>query len=455
VTTTLITSLPRPDVAEPALWRFPPMNSHRLPSGLGVLLYDVPGQHVADVVLELGISMQAEPKGLEGIAALMVRSLRLGTRRRGPQEFADALAGAGVVWDPQVGPTGVRLHAQVAVTRLDDALRLVAEGIVEPALGQREIGQQIQATLADQIGAAAMPALRVHRELPAALIDPDHRLARPVDGDAASLLRITPALVQAFHAAHVRPAAATLVIAADLRGIDNLLTLVEEAFGHWTGDPTARREPAPVPRREQPGVVLVDRPGALQTQMLIATFCPHRGLPESTALKVAADVLGRPVTGRINAEQRERRGATYGIRITMADWPGTGVLAVEGAVDTEASAETIADVLDVLRTARATGLGPGEIAEARQRLLHTAPLGYESAADIARQAGALVAEGHPLNLVSQYLTDLDTLPPGKVNGAFAQLDVKDPAIVLVGDASRIADDLRTRAGLGRLTVIGA
>ena len=66
---------PRPQAAPPGLWRFPAPEQHRLDNGVKVYLHHLPGQHAATVVCHLGIPLDSEPDGCDGIAAVMAASL--------------------------------------------------------------------------------------------------------------------------------------------------------------------------------------------------------------------------------------------------------------------------------------------------------------------------------------------------------------------------------------------
>ena len=66
-----------------------------------------------------------------------------------------------------------------------------------------------------------------------------------------------------------RPPPRTAVVVGDLTGID-LPRLLDDTLGGWTGS-AADAPPAPRDHRgrHRPRVVIVDRPGAVQTQLLI------------------------------------------------------------------------------------------------------------------------------------------------------------------------------------------
>jgi zinc protease len=106
------------------------------------------------------------------------------------------------------------------------------------------------------------------------------RAGRPAEGTLATVAQLTPDMIARFYDDQVRPAATTIVIAGDLTGLD-AAKLAEEAFATWRDNRPAGSgalRPDPLPRR-QPAAVLVNQPGAVQTQLLLAAPVPGRGHP--------------------------------------------------------------------------------------------------------------------------------------------------------------------------------
>ena len=110
------------------------------------------------------------------------------------------------------------------------------------------------------------------------------------------------------------PGPGTLLVAGDLDRID-LDALAAAAFA---GADRARRAGAAsrsgrrrgAPRR----IMLVDRPGSVQSTLRLGHTAPHRAHPDYVPMTLGATVLGGAFTSRLNHLLREVRGYTYGIR---------------------------------------------------------------------------------------------------------------------------------------------
>ncbi|NEE57564.1 insulinase family protein, partial [Streptomyces sp. SID8455] len=68
---------------------------------------------------------------------------------------------------------------------------------------------------------------------------------------------------------------ATAVIVGDLTGID-LDALLADTLGDWSGDAGQARPVPPITADDTGRVVIVDRPGAVQTQLLIGRIGADR-----------------------------------------------------------------------------------------------------------------------------------------------------------------------------------
>ena len=115
----------------------------------------------------------------------------------------------------------------------------------------------------------------------------------------------------------MRPATATAVIVGDLSGVD-LDAVLAGTLGGWTGDAAEPLPTPPVTADDTGRVVIVDRPGAVQTQLLIGRIGPDRHDRAWPALVLGTYCLGGTLTSRLDRVLREEKGYTYGIRASAA-----------------------------------------------------------------------------------------------------------------------------------------
>lgn len=449
---------PRPAVAPPAPWRFPVPRRDRLDSGVTLLTHHMPGQHVATVTCHLGIPATAEPDGCDGIAAVMAACLGTGAHGITAREFEQKAAAAGITWTASPGWTGPALTLQLPVRQLPAALDLLYWAVAEPAFDPAEVTRKAQLAAAGIAGAAADPGTRVLQELPAAMYSGESRAGRPAEGTLATVAQLTSDMVARFYEEQVRPASTTIVIAGDLTGLDPA-KLAGDAFGIWRDNRPAGGgilQPDPLPRRP-PAAVLVDQPGAAQTQLLLAAPVPGRGHPGWNALQVAARILGAPFTGRLDAQVRERSGNSYTIQAGLTELiPGNGLMLVTGAVDGPTTPGTLTALKEVLAAPLRDGFTTAERTAAAEALAGMLPLVYETPAALAAITTDLAACGLAPDYPDVFLDDIASLTAEAVNGAYkSHLSPDQLTLIAVGDADALAEPLQGLAAPASLHVISA
>lgn len=449
---------PQPTAGEARPWAFPAPERGALPNGLTVLRCHRPGQQVVAVEISLAAPLEAEPEGLDGIATIMARALSEGTDKHTAEEFAAELERCGATLDAHADHPGVRVSLEVPVSRLRKALGLLADALRAPLFSESEVGRLVTNRLDEIPHEQANPARRAAKQLSKELFPATSRMSRPRQGTEETVGRIDAKGVRAFYEAHVRPATATAVIVGDLTGVD-VDELLAETLGDWTGDTSEPRPVPPVTADDTGRVVIVDRPGAVQTQLLIGRVGPDRHDRVWPAQVLGTYCLGGTLTSRLDRVLREEKGYTYGVRafaqVLRSDPDGTGasMLAISGSVDTESTGPALDDLWKVLRTLAAEGLTDAERETAVQNLVGVAPLKYETAASVADTLADQVEQHLPDDFQAQLYARLAETGTVEATAAVVSAFPGDRLVtVLVGDASVIREPVEA-LGIGEVKVV--
>lgn len=441
-------SRPVPTDASP--WSFP--TPHRFPvgeHGLRGLAYNLPGQHVISVSVGVPLPISFEPRGTEGVARLAAHMLTEGTQSLPTAEFIAAGERLGAMMGAMAGEKSITFDMQVPARNLVPALELMWECLTEPALGEPELDLALRQSLSSIDHARAHPAHRAGMELAALMFDENDRLHLPYSGTTESVGAITRADV-ADYVGSLGPTRSVVVIAGDLAGID-VESVLTDAFGQWTD---GSRRPAQVEAlgRYAPDwerIVVVDRPGSVQSELRIACPGPGRNVEGGWApFPVLAYLMGGTTTSRLDAELRENRGYTYGVRAGFTPRDSGGLFQVSGSVRSEVTADAMRVALDILAQA-ADGFGEDETARGVGYLVKTAPAGYATADQVTDEAIARYLAGSDTDEVTRVLADTATLTPERLTEAWNRHITGDWGVVVLGDAETFVDELRE---LGPVTV---
>lgn len=449
---------PQPTGGEPKPWAFPAPERGTLPNGLTVLRSHRPGQQVVAVEVNLPAPLDAEPEGSDGVATIMARALAEGTDKHDAEEFAAELERCGATLDMHADHPGVRVSLEVPASRLPKALGLLADALRAPAFPDDEVARLVRNRLDEIPHELANPARRAAKELSRQLFPPESRMSRPRQGTEETVEGIDAAAVRAFYEAYVRPATATAVVVGDLTGVD-LETALAGTLGAWTGSTAQPRPVPPVTADDTGRVVIVDRPGAVQTQLLIGRIGADRHDRVWPAQVLGTYCLGGTLTSRLDRVLREEKGYTYGVRAfgqvlrSAPDGTGAAMLAISGSVATDVTGPALADLWQVLRTLAAEGLTDSERDVAVQNLVGVAPLKYETAAAVASTLADQVEQHLPDDFQAQLYARLAETGTVEATAAVVNAFPADRLVcVLVGDASGIADPVR-ELGIGEVTVV--
>lgn len=420
-------------------WTFPAADSGRLGNGLATLRSNLPDRRLAAVRLVLDAGAGREPAELDGVATLTARALLEGTEAGGGTALTAALDRLGATLNTGADLTALRIALDVPVTRLAEALELMGSVVRGPALADADVRRLARERLEDIAQEDADPHSRARRELRSVMFPAQSRTSRPTGGSPETIGRITGAEVRDFYSA-IAPAQATVVAAGDLDGLD-----VESLLGTALGDLTAAGAALPTPDLAGPGhdprVVIVHRPGAVQTQLSFGHGIPGRDHEDWAALAVAAHVLGGGLSSRLNALLREEKGYTYGMRAGQLRMRHCGLFIAEGAVHTEATGPAVADALTCLR-GMLDGITDQECASSVSSLADRAPADYETARSVAAELADAAASGLPIDHPRRHLEAIRATNPGRAAQAYARhVDPERLTIVAVGDADEIRGPL--------------
>ncbi|WP_353947238.1 pitrilysin family protein [Streptomyces sp. HUAS MG91] len=447
---------PQPGAARP--WAFPAPQRGALDNGLTVLHCHRPGQQVVAVEVNLEAPLEAEPQGLDGVATIMARAFNEGTDKHSAEEFAAELERAGATMDAHADHPGVRVSLEVPVSRLPKGLALLADALRAPAFADSEIERLVANRLDEIPHESASPARRAAKELSRQLFPAEARMSRPRQGSEETVAAIDAAAVRAFYEKHVRPATATAVVVGDLTGVD-LDGLLADTLGAWTGNTAQARPVPPVTADDTGRVVIVDRPGAVQTQLLIGRIGPDKHDRVWAAQILGTYCLGGTLTSRLDRVLREEKGYTYGVRSfaqvlrSAPDGTGAAMLAISGSVDTPNTGPALDDLWKVLRTLAAEGLTDAERDTAVQNLVGVAPLKFETAANVAGTLADQVEQHLPDDFQARLYRQLADTGTVEATAAVVNAFPADRLVtILVGDAAQIEEPVKA-LGIGEVSVV--
>ncbi|MEJ3744600.1 pitrilysin family protein [Actinomycetes bacterium KLBMP 9797] len=430
---TLISERPPAGVARP--YRFPQVVRRD-----GVVAAHLPGQALAVAVLLLDAGAGREPAGREGVAAVVAKALEEGTARRDSAAYALALEGLGAELFTTVDWDSFRIGVQVPVERLPAAVALLAEATRTPRLDADDVARVRD----DEATALRMdwaePGPRADAALRADIFGVDQRHGRPLHGDPDSVAGLSVDDVVSYHRTWLGQPG-TLLVAGDLDRID-LDALAGAVFAGAGGPTPSPAGPVAVAVPAERRIVLVDRPGSVQSTLRLGHAAPHRSHPDYVSMTLAATVLGGAFTSRLNHLIREVRGYTYGIRSEFGQSRRFGRFVVSSAVQTAVTVPALIDTVGEISRTQAEGVTEAELAVARAWRAGQLSVELQTPGAIAGALATLVVHGLPDDYHAALRAELLAADVATVSAAAAgHLRAGGLTLVVEGDAAIIRDEL--------------
>lgn len=446
---------PRPSVAPPQPWAFATPAQFDTTNGLRVLAFDMPGQYVLSIRVVIPLDLSAEPRDKEGLAVLAARLLDEGTTSHSAEEFAALLERAGMALGAGVSDGGLLVDVDVPQRFAGQALDLLRQTVAEPAFPEEEVRRTRRTRLAEIEQERASAPHRAGRELISTLYAASERASRPTAGTAATISAITREDLVDFHRTRIGPRGATVVVAGDLTGLD-LEALVEGTLGQWEAPDQEPAAPPTAPRaaEDRRRIVLVDRPGSVQSEFAVACPGPDRGVTGGwAAYPVLSFLVGGSPNARVDAVLREEKGYTYGLRSTFRPRAKGGMFVTSGSVRADVTADALGLLIGLLDGVR-DGLSDEEVRAGADFVSRTAAARYATADAVAHEAAALALEGLPLDFPTTNLDQVRSLTTHEVLDAYTRVVTGEWTIIVVTDAAQHADSIRALR-LGEVTVVPA
>ena len=415
--------------------------SFQLPNGLTVLVNERPHLPIVSANLIVKSGSAADPADKPGLASFAVTMMDEATESKNALQIADEVARLGGSLSTQASTDSSAAAVTSLKRTFPQMLTLLADVVRQPSFPQEEIERQRasrRASLVQQRENANALATLV---MSAALFGPAHPYGHSDLGTSASTTAMTREDLRTFWSEHFVPNNAALVVTGQTT-VAELRPLVEKAFGDW-----ARKELAPPPAASpdttKTRLVIVDKPGAPQTQVRVAAVGLPRATQDYEAVLVMNEILGGLFSSRINLNLREAHGYAYGAGSQFVFRRMAGPFLVATGVRTDVTAPAVSEILKELKRMRETDVSTAELTLAKDSIVRSLPADFET----SRSVNATTANLFVYDLGLDYYTTLgarfEAVTTAQVRKAAEQHVRPDSALVIaVGDRAKIEAPLQ-------------
>lgn len=454
-----LTVVPRPDrqaVADgadrsqlPALQGYPELTlptvrEGTLSNGIRVLFAERPGTATVDMAMSFDAGSSADLGRKDGIEGFTNGLLGEGTQSLTGNELADREERLGARIYNTGGVDTTTMVASSLARNLPETIDLWADMIRHPAFRQEDIARAKAQALSRLAQSENNPDGLASDAFGSVIYGEGHAYATRLGDRRAVIESYDRDDLTAFYDAYFRPDNAT-IYASGASGFDEFMAELEDAFGDWKvpQSPLGTKSVTDLAAQDAPRVILVDKPGAIQSVLRVGRIVPDGLDPINFDLDIANSVLGGGFTSRLNTNLREQKGWTYGAGSGISSAVGPQVFQISTSVQTDKTAEALVEIrkeLDGITGARPASeaelelVRRGEVLTLADRFeTNNAMVGYLQYVD---------RFNHPVNWIESLPHRYAAITPARVTQVSSLLDPEAMTWVIVGDLSQIEEGVR-------------
>jgi zinc protease len=427
-----------PEGGAPRNFTLPARQEFALDNGLQATLVpfgDIPKVTVYAVVQVGNVHEQPAENGLADIVGQLMRE---GTTSLNATQLSEQVARMGGSLDVSVGPNQTILSGAVLSEYGPELVRLMASLLQEPAFPQSEIGR---------VKNDFKRSLNVARARPGTQAQTKYRMAlykgHPYGYDLPSDEQISKYDVDQVRDFYQRQFGAqrTRVYVAGKFQAPAMQQAISEAFKPW------QKGPAPqIPLAQastQASLLLLDRPGAPQSTIVIGLPVVDPSHPDYTRLRVMNSLLGGSFGSRITRNIREDKGYTYSpysninARYRVADWSEVA------DVTTEHTGNSLREIIKEIGLLQKAAPAAAELKGIQNYEAGLFVLRNSTPAGIIGQLNFLDLHGLPDSYLAKQVEEIHAVTPQQVQEtAKKYLRSEDMTLVVVGDKKVIAPQIK-------------
>jgi predicted Zn-dependent peptidase len=447
-----------PPPAKTPVLRVPAWTKSTLANGAELIVsekHDLP--LVSFSITFLGGANQYEPAERTGLASLTASMMSEGTKTRDGEALSNALQLLGTSVSVAVSGESGSISFVSTRGKFEPTLNILVDMLLNSTFPAEALERLRAQRLVALTQAKAQPGSIAGRVFPRVLYGASHPYGRLTSEE--SFKAITRDDVVKFYTEYFQPGRALVTVVGDVTGA-TIKPVIDKAISGWAakGTKPAFSYPAP-PERPKTTIYLVDRPGAAQSTVAIGQPGPPRSTPDFYAMQVMNTILGGMFQSRLNANIREEKGYSYGVRSSFTYGKGPGPFRAGGDI---VGGKTDAALIEFMKELRGiVGERPvtdEELQTAKDSLIQVLPGTFASVSAINGAITSLWIQGLPDDYYQQYgkafgaVTKEDVLRVAK-----KYIDIDHLAIVIVGDRSAIEAPLKATniAPIALLDIEGA
>ena len=377
-----------------------------------------------------------DPVGMKGLASLSAGLMREGTASMNSKQIAEKMDSLATSIGASASTTAMSSGFSMSglSDNFDKWFPLGVDVFLHPAFPADEWAKLKQRTLL---------GLRQQRTSPTFLAS--ERFTKSVFGDhplsaaitAASLEAIAPEAMKKWHDERLAPQNTLIGVVGDITAAE-IVPKLKAAFGDWKKTDYKPEQPANAPPNPELHVSIVNRPGSVQSNLMMGNVAIDRRSPDYFAMSVMNEVLGAGATARLFMNLREDKGYTYGAYSSLSAGMLPGPWSASSEVRTDVTEGAMREFYIEFNRIRDEKVPSSELEQKKRAVVASFALSLESPATMLNYAMIRKTYNLPEDYWDTYPAKISAVTADDVQRvARKYLTLGNIQIVAVGDAAKL------------------
>ncbi len=438
----------RPALAAPVAFQPQLPTEFKLSNGMKVSYWNRPELPLMTVAAQFAGGADQDAAAKSGQAEMTADMLSQGgAGSLDAKGFSKALELLGAQFSASAGHIVSSAEISSTTTNFDKSLALFADALGKPKFDPKDWERVQRLTAVNLEQEDDNPSSVATKVAFREFWGVDHPYGRPVSGTPDSVRHLTVDDLKADWSRIFRPDRGTLFVAGSLP-VATVTASLERALGNWHASGAASTEEAKYapPANQKLRLVVVDKPGAVQTVVRFIFPAVAASDPNKMKLYALSLILGGSFTSRLNQNLREDKGYTYGAGSRFTLLPSLGYFSAAADVRADVTGASIKEFLSEFAKIRKGDITDAEASKAAGSLRTETIQSLSGLQGIITKAMSLSSLGLPFSVISSELGQLEALKASDLNSLVDRsIPLEKALLVLVGDKAQILKQLE---GLG-------
>jgi zinc protease len=452
-----------PPPSAPKTAKVPAVKEKTLPNGLKVAVVERKNVPLVTVQLLIKSGASSEQMSQAGLANMTAALLTKGTKTRTATQIAEQMEFLGGSINTGAGWNNSNVTVNVMSDKLDKALSIMSDVVMNPAFKQEEI---------DLLKTQTLDNLNYNLKQPGFLAN--YVAAKysfgehPAGGTPTSLNAITRDDIVKFRIDNYYPGNFILIFTGDITAV-RANALAQKYFGNWKVIKIAEVKtvlgstdatPTSIQKSTVRRILVVDLPNSGQAAVkYLKPFNVGRVKSGATSsifypALVMNSVLGGGYSSRLNQEIRIKRGLSYGAGSSLSWRYDETNFATSTQTKNESAAEVAELVMEEIEKLTDKSISEAELTPRKLVLIGDFGRDLETTGGLAEAVAALYTYGLPTSELNSHMQNVRSTTDVQIR-QFAAQNLKGGDIVIVGDAKIFMDDLKKRFKDTRIETVKA